>query len=107
MWEQIAERRETAMGKPKGKPHPHEALGKAGAQAQRTVSQITKPGKHADGLGLYLWVLPNGRKTWIWRGSINGKRTDLGLGSAAKVTVAEARDAVLEIHRQIRRGEDP
>ena len=83
---------ETIMGKIKGKAHPVEAFGKAGAKAQQNVAKITESGRHADGLGLYLWVLPNGRKTWIWRGTIKGKRTDLGLGNAAKVTVAEARD---------------
>lgn len=40
-----------------------------------------KPGRHADGGGLYLFVKPSGAKTWILRVQVDGKRRDVGLGT--------------------------
>ena len=40
-----------------------------------------KPGRHADGKGLYLLVKPTGAKSWVLRVMVNGKRTDYGLGA--------------------------
>ena len=63
-------------------------------------------GKHGDGDGLML-VVKGGSRCWVLRISINGKRREAGLGSAAKVSLALARknrDALLE---QWRNGVDP
>ena len=40
-----------------------------------------KPGRHADGEGLYLLVKPSGAKSWLLRIQCDGKRRDIGLGS--------------------------
>ncbi len=40
-----------------------------------------KPGRHADGEGLYLLVKPTGAKSWLLRIQFDGKRRDIGLGS--------------------------
>ncbi|MBG6117540.1 Arm DNA-binding domain-containing protein [Sphingobium xenophagum] len=40
-----------------------------------------KPGRHTDGLGLYLLVKPTLTKSWVLRLQINKERCDLGLGS--------------------------
>lgn len=40
-----------------------------------------KPGRHADGGGLYLLVKPTGAKSWLLRVQVDGKRRDIGLGS--------------------------
>lgn len=40
-----------------------------------------KPGRHADGEGLYLLVKPTGAKSWLLRIQMDGKRRDVGLGS--------------------------
>ncbi len=40
-----------------------------------------KPGRHADGKGLYLLVKPSGAKSWLLRIQVDGKRRDIGLGS--------------------------
>ncbi len=40
-----------------------------------------KPGRHADGEGLYLLVKPSGAKSWLLRIQMDGKRRDVGLGS--------------------------
>jgi hypothetical protein len=41
-----------------------------------------KPGRHADGHGLYLLVKPSGSKSWVLRVQHNGRRHDFGLGTA-------------------------
>lgn len=40
-----------------------------------------KPGRHADGKGMYLLVKPSGAKSWLLRIQVEGKRRDVGLGS--------------------------
>lgn len=40
-----------------------------------------KPGRHADGEGLYLLVKPTGGKSWLLRVQVDGKRRDIGLGT--------------------------
>lgn len=50
-----------------------------------------KPGRYADGNGLYLFVDDSSSKRWVLRVAVNGKRHDIGLGSARLVTLADAR----------------
>ena len=53
-----------------------------------------KPGRIADGGGLYLLVKPSGARSWIFRATVAGKVRDVGLGSASgarAITLAEAR----------------
>lgn len=40
-----------------------------------------KPGRHADGDGLYLLVKSSGSRTWLLRVQVDGQRRDIGLGS--------------------------
>lgn len=40
-----------------------------------------KPGRHADGGGLYLLVKPTGAKSWLLRVQVEGVRRDIGLGA--------------------------
>ena len=74
------------------------------AIAVRTAS---KPGKYFDGHGLYLRVEPNGTKFWVQRIVIQGKRRELGLGSASLVSLAEAREKALANRKLAREGGDP
>jgi hypothetical protein len=60
-------------------------LSDAAAKAQK------RPGRHADGGGLYLNVSPTGTKSWLFMWARNGKRTELGLGSYPAVSLASAR----------------
>src|SRR5262245_61217713 len=86
--------------KPRGR-HPYQRL--------TTVSLRSKhvPGRHADGNGLYLVVDPSGAKRWIWRGRIQGKRSDLGLGSVQLVSLREAREKAVSYRRLARDGGNP
>ena len=73
----------------------------------KQVAGITQPGKHHDEHGLILRVAPGGSKQWIWRGTVNGRRRELGLGAVAYTTLAEAREVAFEYKRTARRGGDP
>lgn len=66
-----------------------------------------KPGRHADGLGLYLLVSKGGAKSWVLRVQVNGRRRDIGLGSIAELTLAEARDRARELRKIAKSGRDP
>jgi hypothetical protein len=50
----------------------------------RTVETLSKPGRHADGGGLYLSISGEGRRRWVFMYVRNGKQREAGLGSAAK-----------------------
>ena len=84
-----------------GSKHPEKALSAA------FVRQARKPGRYGDGQGLYLVVDPTGAKRWVQRLTIRGKRCDMGLGSAALVTLAEAREKALANRKAARAGGDP
>lgn len=81
--------------------HPDKALTALG------VKKLTKPGKYADGNGLYLVVDESGAKRWLLRIVIHGKRRDIGLGGLTLVSLAEAREQALEYRKLARSGGDP
>ena len=66
-----------------------------------------KPGRHGDGAGLYLLVSPAGARSWMLRIQVDGKRRDIGLGSASDFTLQEARDRARELRKVARTGGDP
>lgn len=71
------------------------------------VKSIKRCGRYRAGDTLYLVVSATGRRSWIQRVLIDGKRHDIGLGGYPIVTLAEAREAALENRRLIRRGGNP
>ena len=73
----------------------------------RAVATNTTPGMHADGAGLYLNISNTGTKSWRLIYSFAGKRTELGLGSAAATTLAQARSKAAEAQMLVRGGIDP
>jgi integrase len=86
------------------KRHPQKALN------ARTVQTLTSDGRArriADGGGLYLFVAPNGTKSWVLRTLIKGRRSDIGLGSVSLVSLAEAREEALRLRKIARAGGDP
>ncbi|WP_322095976.1 tyrosine-type recombinase/integrase [Pelagibius litoralis] len=66
-----------------------------------------KPGSHIDGQGLMLVVSSAKARKWILRIQVKGKRRDIGLGSAADVTLSEARDLATDMRKAFKRGENP
>lgn len=60
-----------------------------------------------EGNGLYLQVSPKGKKTWLHRYEVGGKRKWLHLGEYPAVGLKEARDKNEETAKITIRGEDP
>lgn len=86
--------------KPRGR-HPQQRLTAVSVRNQR------HPGRYADGNGLYLVVDPSGAKRWIWRGRVQGKRCDLGLGGVQIIALGEAREKATAYRRLARDGGNP
>jgi integrase len=79
-------------------------MGKLTATA---VKAKIKPGRYGDGEGLALLVGPTGSKSWIVRVQKDGKRRDIGLGSALKVPLKLARERAADVRSQLEAGLDP
>ena len=84
--------------------HPQKALN---ARSVQSIASNGRPRRVADGGGLYLFVAPNGSKSWVLRTLVKGKRCDIGLGSVSLVTLAEAREEAVRLRKIARAGGDP
>jgi integrase len=71
------------------------------------VRQEKVPGRYADGAGLYLVVSESGARWWQWRGTVHGRRREIGMGSARLVSLAETREIARSWRRIARAGGDP
>jgi integrase len=72
----------------------------------REAETISKPGRHSDGGGLYLFISSDGRRRWTFMYTWHGKQREAGLGRApekkateksrpeARTKEAESRDVV-------------
>src|SRR5262249_45011194 len=78
----------------------------AGLTALR-VRRLTRPGRHADGGGLYLAISPNGAKSWLFMWKRGGRRQARGLGSVDTVSLAESRELAADMRKLLREGRDP
>ena len=65
------------------------------------------PGRHHDGDCLLLEVRETGSRSWLARVRHNGKRRDIGLGSASVIPLARARERCREVRMAIAEGRDP
>ena len=71
------------------------------------VKAAKRPGRFGDGDGLFLVVGTTGSKSWVCRVQKHGRRRDIGLGSASKVTLSVARDRAREVRTWVELGLDP
>ena len=71
------------------------------------IRNVKSPGRYSASQTLYLMVWPNGRKTWVQRLTIEGKRTDLGLGPYPAVSLAQAREKALDNRSLAKSGGNP
>lgn len=71
------------------------------------VKAAREPGRYGDGEGLFLVVGAGGSASWIVRAQKAGKRRDIGLGSASKVSLAIARTRAELVRSQLEAGIDP
>src|SRR5215207_9871783 len=81
--------------------HPEKAL------TTVKINSLKKPGRYADGNGLYLVVDPSGAKRWVLRTVVQGRRRDIGLGGIRLVSLAEAREKTHTYRKSAREGGDP
>ena len=72
----------------------------------RQVDTI-KHGKHADGGGLYLWVVRPGYKIWTFRYMIDGRAREMSLGPVSDVRLARARELANLAREMVRDKRDP
>lgn len=75
-------------------------MGKLTAVAVKAA--LANPGTYQDGEGLFLKVDKRGGASWTLRLQRDGKRQDIGLGSARLLTLAEARDKANGLRRAIK-----
>ena len=73
----------------------------------RRAATLAEPGRHSDGGGLYLNVTPSGARSWLFMWKKDGKRREMGLGSAASVPLASAREKAAECRKLVAAGKDP
>jgi integrase len=71
------------------------------------VANMTKPGRYADGNGLYLQVAKGGTKSWLFRYMRAGKARQMGLGPVHIVPLVKARAKAMECQRGLLEGIDP
>ncbi len=75
-------------------------MGKLTALAVRAA--LANPGTYQDGDGLFLKVDKRGGASWTLRLQRDGRRQDIGLGSAKLLTLAEARDKASQTRKAIK-----
>ena len=68
---------------------------------------LKDPGRYSDGGGLHLYISKAGRKSWVQRITIDGRRRDLGLGGFPSVSLALAREKAAEKRAAVAEGRDP
>lgn len=71
------------------------------------VKTLKEPGRYSDGGGLHLFVSKVGRKSWVLRITIDGRRRDIGLGGYPSVSLARARGKAVDHRAAIAEGRDP
>jgi len=67
------------------------------------VDAQTTPGRYSDGdgSGFHLRVAPDGGKYYVLRANVNGKRKDIAVGSAKRLTLAAAREKARRMREQL------
>jgi len=71
------------------------------------IRRTDKPGKYADGRGLFLQVAPNGGKYWRYAYRFGEKQKTLALGIYPDIGLAKAREWHQEARTQLAQGIDP
>jgi integrase len=84
--------------------------GKLHKLSARTVAALTRPGRHSDGGGLYLFISRDAkvlRRRWVFRFTQDRKAREMGLGPANGVSLAEARKLAAAARSEVANGRDP
>jgi integrase len=75
--------------------------------ALKSLKPESKAYTRADGLGLVVFIQPNGRKWWRFRYRFNGKANMISLGTYPDVSLLEARERRDEARKLLAKGIDP
>src|SRR6476619_7212943 len=78
----------------------------AGKLTARKV-ETAKSGKYSDGGNLYLIVSAKGSRKWVLRFTWRGRGKEMGLGTPATVSLADARERAATARRKIAQGLNP
>ena len=78
-----------------------------GKLTAKQIENLTAPGTYEDGDGLRLFIKPNGKKYWVLRFQLAGKRREMGLGTYPAIGLKEARQKSSDRRRLLRDGIDP
>jgi integrase len=73
----------------------------------RQVVTFKEPNRYADGGGLYLRVTEAGARSWVFMAARAGKRVEIGLGAASRVSLAAARQIAGKMRDAIALGHEP
>ena len=71
------------------------------------VKALKDPGRYSDGGGLHLFITKAGRKSWVLRITVDGRRRDIGLGGYPSVSLAQAREKAATHRAAVADGRDP
>ena len=71
------------------------------------VKALNAPGRYSDGGGLHVFISKAGRKSWVLRITVDGRRRDIGLGGYPSVSLARAREKAVDHRAAIAEGRDP
>ncbi|MNZ66556.1 Prophage CP4-57 integrase [compost metagenome] len=73
----------------------------------KQVENLAEPGTYEDGDGLRLVVSATGRKSWVLRYQLNGRRREMGMGRFPEVSLKDARLAAGDQRKLLAAGTDP
>lgn len=73
----------------------------------KQVENLTEAGTYEDGDGLRLIVKSTGRKSWLLRFQLDGRRREMGLGAYPEISLKNARLEANSKRRQLIDGVDP
>lgn len=73
----------------------------------KQIENLIEPGTYEDGDGLRLVVKSTGRKSWLLRFQLAGRRREMGLGSYPEVSLKNARLEASAKRRHLIEGVDP
>jgi len=72
-----------------------------------TLRNLTEPGKHFDGGGLYLELTPTGGRYWRMKYRHGGKEKRLAFGVYPAVSLKTARERAADARKVLEAGDDP
>ncbi|MBD8592155.1 MULTISPECIES: site-specific integrase [Pseudomonas] len=73
----------------------------------KQIENLTTSGTYEDGEGLRMVVKPTGKKYWVLRYQLAGKRREMGLGGFPTITLKKAREAAAEHRKMLSQEIDP